>query len=114
MNDEALRNGIADGTFAVDTRLRDALRLLRPGEGAFDVPAPGDSSPLSFVAPDVSEVAAFAAEASTLAEIDGVVRAQQRVLALEDRLEAFELGGLPRALSVRASRLIRRRRLAPR
>lgn len=114
VNDEALRSGVADGTLAVDTRLRDALRLLRSAEGAFDMPTPGDSGPLSFAAPAVPEAAAFAAEASTLAEIDGVVRAERRVLALEDRLDAYELGGLSRGLSVRASRLIHRRRLAPR
>ena len=113
VRDEALRDGIADGTLAVDTRLRDALRLLRPDEGAFDVPTPDGFSPLSFAAPDVPEVAAFAAEASTLAEIDGVVRAERRVLALEDRLEALERSRLPRALAVRANRLTHRRRLAP-
>ena len=114
VNDEALRTGIADGTLAVDTRLRDALRLLRSAEGAFGVPTPGKSCPLSFAAPAVPEAAAFAAEVSTLAEIDGVVRAERRVLALENRLEAFEVSGLSRGLSVRASRLIHRRRLAPR
>ena len=114
VNDEALRNGIADGTLAFDTRLRDALRLLRPGEGAFDPTVHGASSPLSFPDPDVSEAAAFAAEASTLVEIDGVIRAARRVGALEDRLEALERGGLRRALAVRASSLTHRRRLAPR
>jgi hypothetical protein len=45
-------------------------------------------------------------------EIDGVVRAERRVDALEGRLEALERGHLPRALAVRASRLTRSRRLA--
>jgi Glycosyl transferase family 2 len=77
VDDEALERGLAEGTLALDTRLRDALRAL--GE-----------SPLDFSRPDVREDAVFAGEASVLAEIDGIVRAAERVETLEQRLAALE------------------------
>ena len=39
VDDVALARGLADGTLAVDTRLRDALRALRGADGAFLLPA---------------------------------------------------------------------------
>jgi hypothetical protein len=114
VDDDALRRGLVAGTLAVDTRLRDALRTLQHGAGSFDTPGSGASGRLSFPTPNVPEVAAFAAEVSTLAEIDALVRAERRVDLLEDRLGVLERGRFPRALVVRASRLTHRRRLAPR
>ena len=112
VDDDALRKGLVDGTLAIDTRLRDALRTLRRGDGSFD-PPPSGSSLLSFPTSDLPETVAYAAEASTLFEIDGVVRVARRVLALEDRLDALDRRGLS-GLAVRASTLIHRRRLARR
>ena len=43
-------------------------------------------------ATDAVDDAAYAAEASVLVEIDGIVRAEQRVRALEGRLDALERG----------------------
>ena len=83
-SDEQLDRGLADGTLALDTRLRDALRVLRSPDGTYGIPDP--SPLLTFDAPDVSDAAAYAAEASTLVGIDGIVRAEQRVAALEARL----------------------------
>jgi hypothetical protein len=87
-----LELGLADGTLAVDTRLRDALRTLRAHDGTYRLPDPAPL--LAFSAPDVDDTAAYAAEASVLASIDGIVRAEQRVAALEARLAA--LPTLPR------------------
>ena len=56
--------------------------------GRFDVASVGAPSQLAFPVPDVDEVGAFAAEASSLVEIDAIVRAESRVDALERRLES--------------------------
>ena len=83
VDDEALERGLADGSLAVDTRLRDALRGLRSADEGFHAPG---LKPLTFARPDIVEDALYAGEASTLVEIDGIVRAEQRVEALEERL----------------------------
>ncbi len=86
--DEALERGVRDGTLALDTRLRDALRKLRAENGTFRLP--DSHSTLSFSRPDVREDALYAGEASVLVEIDSIVRAEQRVGAFEERLAAVE------------------------
>jgi Glycosyl transferase family 2 len=92
VTDEQLERGLADGTLAVDTRLRDALRAIRSPGGTYRLPHPRPG--LSFEAPDAADSAAYAAEASVLAGIDGIVRAAQRVDALEARLAGLRT--LPR------------------
>ena len=92
VDDDALARGLREETLAVDTRLRDALRTLRDDDGAFLLP--GSREPLAFPRPGVADDAAYAAEASVLAEIDGIVRAEQRVRAFEARLDALEGGPL--------------------
>ena len=87
-----LEQGLADGTLALDTRLRDALRTLRDDDGAY--PLPGAGQRLAFERPSAADDAAYAAEASVLVEIDGIVRAEARVRALEERLRSVEQGGL--------------------
>jgi hypothetical protein len=47
-----------------------------------------------FPRPTAADDAAYAAEASVLVEIDGIVRAEQRVRALESRLDAVGRGPL--------------------
>jgi Glycosyl transferase family 2 len=96
VDDAALERGLGDGTLAVDTRLRDALRTLRAEDGSFRLPEPGGPSPLRFAHPDVSDDAAYAGESTVLAEIDGIVRVSQRVDAFERRLEALERSVLSR------------------
>lgn len=109
VTDEKLERGLADGTLAIDTRLRDALRVIRDPDGSFRIPTPGDPSSLSFPMPDVGEDAQYAGEASVLVGIDGVVRAEQRVEILEARLA--ELGRNPLArLRGRGRKLTRRAR----
>lgn len=117
VDDVALERGLVDGTLAIDTRLRDALRLLRTTDGAFVVPAPGAPSPLSFPAPSSVESAEFAAEASRLAEIDGIVRAAERVESVEARVDTLEratLRGAGAVLAMHARRRWTGRRLARR
>jgi len=111
VDDSALERGLADGTLAIDTRLRDALRRLRAADGSFSLPTVGDASPLSFPMPGAEESAIYAGEASTLVEIDGIVRAEQRVLALEDRIDALERATLRRVSSSLATRVGGTRRL---
>jgi hypothetical protein len=105
VTDSALKPRLADGTLAVDTRLRDALRELRApdGSGAFLVERGGEGR-LAFSRSGVADDAVYAGEASVLVEIDGIVRAEQRVAALESRLVSVERGVLSRL----------GRRLAPR
>jgi len=98
---DAFEQGLADGALALDTRLRDALRSLRGADGTFALP--GDAPPLAFPRPSAADDAAYASEASVLVEIDGIVRAEQRVRALETRLAALEQG------PVRAIRRLARR-----
>ena len=88
VDDRALERGLRDGTLAVDTRLRDALRILHLAEGSFPPDAAG--SGLSFPAPSLREEVEFLEEIAPLLEIDGVVRVERRVDALEERLGALE------------------------
>jgi hypothetical protein len=92
VDEDALARGVAAGTLAIDTRLRDALRVIRDAEGAFSPPVDGQL--LDFPRPDVEDDAVYAAEASVLVEIDGIVRAEERVRSLERRLDALERGSL--------------------
>jgi len=92
VDDGALARGLEEGTLAVDIRLRDALRGLRGDDGAFL--SPGAGATLAFPRPSSADDAAYAAEASVLVEIEGIVRAEQRVRAFERRLELLERGPL--------------------
>ncbi len=94
VTDERLERGLADGTLAVDTRLRDALRTLRASEENGEYPLPTTESRLSFARPSEHEDALYAGEASVLVDIDGIVRAERRVDQVEERLAALERGVL--------------------
>jgi hypothetical protein len=112
IDDRRLAQGLADGSLAVDTRLRDALRAIRdPETGALSLPGPG--TPLRFPRPAIEEDAVYAGEAAVLEEIDAIVRAERRVDALEARLARLEQGHADGARGVR-SRLDLRPRLAAR
>jgi hypothetical protein len=77
VDDDALARGVSDGTLAIDTRLRDALRALREG------------AQLTFPQPTDADDAAYAVEAAVLDEAY-LVRAQRHVDALEQRLDSLE------------------------
>ena len=76
VDDEALRRGVADGTLAVDTRLRDALRALRAGDAVTFGDATVDAGYLS--------------ELDALVAGDPHVLAEQKAEALEARLAAVQ------------------------
>ena len=92
VDEEALERGVRDGTLALDTRLRDALRKLRADDGSFRLPDSSGRSLLSFPRPGVREDAMYAGEAAALVDIDGVVRAERRIDAFEERLAVLERG----------------------
>ena len=82
VDDEALARGLADGTLAVDTRLRDALRALRDdGRELRPARATGRRSRSRGRAPPRTR--RTQPRRPSLVEIDGIVRAEQRVRALE-------------------------------
>ena len=95
VSDEQLERGLADGTLAIDTRLRDVLRSLQLGDGSYRVPETAEALE-AFARPGVTEDASFAGEVAVLAEIDGAVRAEARADALERRLAALEGGPVSR------------------
>ena len=75
----------------------DALRSLAvPGGESGRFVLPDESRRLTFPQPEPGDDASFAGEASVLAEVDGIVRAEQRVEALEHRLASLERGPLSR------------------
>jgi len=77
VDDGALERGVAERTLVVDTRLRDSLRTIRDG-GTPSFPQPTDADGV-----------AYAVETAVLDEAY-IVRAQRRLDALEQRLEALE------------------------
>jgi len=93
---EVVERGLAEGSLVLDTRLRDALRVLAGAE-AEPLPAadahfalPDQDSPrLRFPRPSVVEDAAYAVEAAVLGEADAV-RLQRRLDELERRLALLE------------------------
>jgi hypothetical protein len=85
VDDESLARGLEDGTLAVDTRLRDALRRLASG-----------SREDGFGRLDVAAAAAFAAESSALDESDFALALGARIEDMEGRVGALERGALTR------------------
>lgn len=84
VDDRALEAGLADGTYAVDTRLRDTLRSL--GFGDVDGPPTSDEASRSAV----EDAARFAAEYTALGEADLGASFGTRVDDLEQRLRRLE------------------------
>ena len=92
VTDAAVGRGLEERTLSLDTRLRDALRLLRLGRQADGVrafaTAAEAAAPLVFAPPTLADEAAFAAEAAALDEAYGV-RVQRRLDGLERRIESL-------------------------
>jgi hypothetical protein len=78
IDDEALEKGLADGTLAIDTRLRDALRSLRAEP----------SRPLTFA--DDAVDASYLTELAILENGDPHAHAQRKAEDLEARLHRVE------------------------
>ena len=104
IDDDAVEQGLGDGSLVVDTRLRDALRAIR-SDGGFVLDAG-----LSFPQPTVVDEAAYAVDVAALGEAD-IIRLQRRLDELEPRLLALEREPSVRALRKlrRAARTLRRR-----
>jgi hypothetical protein len=87
VDDAALTAGLADGTYAIDTRLRDVLRSLgfgnAEGSSARDGAAPRSR---------VEEAALYAGEYTSLGEADLGVFYGARIDELEVRLRRLEQG----------------------
>jgi hypothetical protein len=87
VDDEALERGLREDRLAVDTRLRDALRALRRPDETFGGQRAGALLP--FPATTLRDDVEFVEEIAPLVEIDGLVRVEARVDALERRLQAL-------------------------
>jgi hypothetical protein len=85
VDDAALEAGLADGTYAIDTRLRDTLRSLGYG----DRDGPRDGMPRRSA---VEEAALYAGEYTSLAEADLGAFYGARIDELEARLGRLEHG----------------------
>jgi len=102
VDEVALARGLEDGSFALDTRLRDRLRSL--GFGTADSQAVGDNAcnsllqeaPHDFGRLDVSAAAQYAAESSALEESDFALSLGARIEDLETRVGRLERGTLAR------------------
>jgi hypothetical protein len=101
VDDATLEHGLATGTYAIDNRLRDALRAIRTESGAFR--PPDTAKPLFFPALTTADAAALAADAAAASERDALVKVEGRVNGFETRLEAMELS-LGSALRARVRR----------
>jgi hypothetical protein len=98
VDDDGLERGLEEGSLAIDTRLRDALRALRDGKQ------------LTFPRPTVVDEAAYAVDVAALGEAD-VVRLLRRLDTLEQRLVTIERQPsvrIERKLRGAAKRLLRR------
>ncbi len=85
VDDDDLAEGLARGTLALDTRLRDRLASLGFG-AAVDAPAPPTASPLE-------EAGAYAGETSPLRDSDVGLVYREHVERLERRLAGLRGGG---------------------
>jgi glycosyl transferase family 2 len=94
VGDEKLAHGLQSGTYAVDVRLRDRLRVLGFGEQA------SATSGSTFGRRDVPEAAAFAAEYSALQEADVGLALGSRVDVVEGRIGRLERRAFSRLRSV--------------
>jgi hypothetical protein len=92
VDDGTLRRGLDEGWLVEDTRLRDALRLLRFDAATFVDPATGRGR-LRFITPSFSEDASRALEAVLLAEAHGV-RLQRRADELAARIDRRRLAAM--------------------
>jgi hypothetical protein len=88
VEDDALERGLADGTYQLDTRLRDALRALGFGRGT---EVPGEPRP-GFGRLGVAAAALYAAESTALLESDAALVLRDRIEDAERRVAVLERG----------------------
>lgn len=92
-DDSDVARGLEDGSLVVDTRLRDALRMLRLSEdGATEagrIARPTERAALSFPHPSVVDDAAYAVEVAAFGEADDVAM-RRRLDEVDRRLASLE------------------------
>jgi hypothetical protein len=97
VDESRLREGLADGSLTVDTRLRDVLRGLESTERhtsddrAFLL-HPLQARPLRFETPTLEEDGRFAGEITVGAEWESTAKIQAKVDQLRERVHAVEDG----------------------
>lgn len=109
LDEDAVARGISAGTLVIDTRLREALRLLAGVDElalAPDFPISQHAHLLSFPRPSLVDEAAYAVDVAVLTETE-VVRAQKRLDSLEKRIARLEGRPGPR-ISRQVVRIARR------
>jgi hypothetical protein len=99
VDDAALDAGLANGTYAVDARLRDALRAL--GFGSVTPPPDPEPGPRRAA---VEDAALFAAEYTSLGEADLGASFGDRIDELEARLARLERSPAARVRRLAGSR----------
>lgn len=109
VDDDSRQRGLAEGVIVVDTRVRDALRLLaKRTELSGDNADFGSTPPvgrLRFRGPTAENDGAYAAEAAVFRDAQ-IVRANRRVDSLETRISSLERkAGNPRDNDLRCSGL---------
>jgi hypothetical protein len=93
VDDVALAAGLESGAYAIDNRLRDALRAIRrsdSSDGRTTFLPPEQREPLFLPPLTTSDTAALAADAAAASERDALVKAERRVEGLETRIAAIE------------------------
>lgn len=88
VDDETLTRGVTAGSLVVDTRLREALRMLRLENGGFPRPAAGSGRLLRPPA-ERGEAAPFARDEAALRDAD-LVRIVRRLDELRSQLDGVE------------------------
>lgn len=117
VDDEELERGLRDGWLAVDTRLRDALRGLRPSRDTVlpdgrELLLPADGAPpLEFDPPTLDDAAAYAAEITVGSSRDSVVKTEHRLDNAGRRLAELDRG-ISSRVKARAASAARGRILA--
>jgi hypothetical protein len=101
LEDEDVTEGLSDGVLAVDTRLRDALRVLRTSTGEM-ITAPVEEPRLPFRRPTIVEDALFAVDVAALSDSDEV-----RIVRRLDEIELRQ-SALDRSIFLRLERRLRR------
>ncbi|MFO7572275.1 MAG: glycosyltransferase family 2 protein [Gaiellaceae bacterium] len=89
-SDDVLERGLEDGTLVLDTRLRNALGLLRAdGDEGRRFRLPSSVPRLAFPHPDLADDARYAAEAAALDEAE-VVRLRRRMDAVAEHMSRLD------------------------
>ena len=95
VDDKALAEGLADGSLLIDTRVRDALRRLRPtsrprSDQDREFALPSNDTRLTFPRATLEEQAGLAADVAHASSRDSFAKAARRAGQLEARIAELE------------------------